>query len=187
MASKSSHEAATQRDNANQVMPVRPFQRLLALMAGRADLEQGDIGFDDSQLNDILETETMEDMWKAGNRLPIGGRDLAGVEQEVTDFGVKYSRRGDVTTKFITADGKRMYVLITSTRISESPARPDILVGQEFQWNTSAPDIVTRLFQAQRLGAIPLECVINAIELGDGQAVLKLTPVPRRVVRLPAE
>jgi hypothetical protein len=187
MARTSSSDPVNANEQTGEVAELRPFQRLLRLMSGRAELEQGDLAFDDSQLNDILATETMDDMWKAGNRLPIGGRDLAGVEQEVNDFVVKFSRRGDVATKFTTADGKRMYLLITSTRISESQQRPDIVLGQEFQWNTSAPDIVVRLFQAQRLGALPLECVISAIDLGEGQAVLKLTPVPKRSVRGSAE
>lgn len=191
------NQKATQADTikAGDVVNVKPaeaaFLRLIQQMDTMATMDDGQPGTSGEDVGNILLAETEEDMWKADERGPLGGRDLAGCELHVFGFEVKFGRaRDDIKTIFVTHAGKQMYLLVNACRISDSGAEKDRLrlpeVGESFQFNTSAPRIVAKLFwhlhHGNFDGGASVPCVIEAIDLGSGQAVIKLKPLSSRAV-----
>jgi len=159
-------------------------RRLMSLMSGRAHLDESETptaNYD--QLDAILTAESEDEMWDADDRGILGGRDLAGIAMRVMRFDVKYGNRDDVSSPFVDPTGRKMYLLIDSVRISERANRQDKgpQPGELFTWNTSAPRIVGKLFWLEQNNKLPAEVLIEAIQLGGSQAVLKLKPAPRMV------
>jgi hypothetical protein len=68
-----------------------------------------------------------------------------------------------------------MYLLVRAIRLD---------TGEEFIWNTSAPGLVSKLFWLEIHDKLPCECVIRSTDLGGGQAVLKLKPIPVRATKV---
>jgi hypothetical protein len=171
------------------VITPTPFQMMIRSMALDAGEEDGNFGGDD--LNAILSAETEEEMWEADERPPLNFQHLAGCELSVLDFDVKFSRGdSEIQTPFITPDGKKMYLLVKCVRLSGGNGKifrlPEI--GEVFTANTSARFIVAKLWRALTMGLInantgqTLQCMVQATDLGGGQAVLKLRPIPKRSV-----
>jgi hypothetical protein len=189
------HEIAA---TADQAKPPTPFERMIHSMARIAELEKQEAAVSTDQDNAILSAETIEEMWDADERGPLGGRDLADCELAILNIGLKYSRSNtapdgsEIKTKFRTSDGRILYLMVDAVRTSDAGEKKTIRlpkVGETFQFNTSAPSLVEKLWWLHQHGMIdPLqgkmvECVIKAIDLGGGQAVLKLRPAPRRAQR----
>lgn len=180
------------RSNASEHTPEvanrTAFQRLISTMGEMAELESDTPGMGESSMEAILLAETEDEMWAADDRGPLGGRDLAEVELEIHGFTVKRSRRNrdDIKTVFVDEAGHKMYLMVSATRISQSPERPDIAVGDLVEFNTSAPLLVLKLFWLRNHDKIPVECVIRGTDLGEGQTVLKLKPIPKRAQRATA-
>lgn len=150
------------------------FMQMLQKMDLTATMDDDKDGGFQAQIGSIeaiLSAETEEEMWDADERGPLGGRNLPDVEQTILDFTVKYSRDATMRTVFVTSDGKRMYLLVSAKRLD---------TGEEIVWNTSAPLIVAKIMWLDQRGKLPYDCVIRATDLGGGQAVLKLKPIPAR-------
>lgn len=175
------------------VSRVTPFMRAIRAMAQEATVEPDDQQFtgDDVAINAMLTAETDDEIWDADERGPLGFRDLAGCEIAILDVQVKLSRGGnDIKTVFVTPEGKQMYLLATCVRLNvtgDEDARirlPEI--GEVFQANTSARYTVMKIWAFYLKGRISpvtgaqLECRVKAIDLGEGQAVVKLRPIPKR-------
>lgn len=138
--------------------------------------EASDVPLKDMQLGSllgILNADDEETMWDSASSGPPGGRDLVDVEMAITDFKVRLSKNNEIDSPFMSEAGESMYLLVTAVRLAD---------GQEIVWNTSAPDLVMRLFWARDHGKLPghWECVIRGTNIGAGQVVLKLRPLPRR-------
>jgi hypothetical protein len=170
-----------------------PFQRMIRAMEmdATAEVEEGRFSGDD--LNVILSAESEDELWEAGEAGPLNAQHLAGCELALVDVQVKYSRgESDILTPFQTTDGKKMYFLISAYRLSDAGTKPHIklpAVGEQFQFNTSARFLATKIWAFYVRGYISpdsgktLECSIFETDLGGGTAVLKLRKVPSRVVR----
>jgi hypothetical protein len=168
------------------IVSERPFTAFLRHMEQLAELDTSSGGGNAANtVEAILAAETEQEMWEADEQLSIGGRNLANVEQEIIDFDVKFGQREDVDTVFIGPEtGRKMYVLVTATRISKSPEMPGLGVGETFTWNTSAPALVAKLFWARKNNRLPgWTAVIRSTDLGGGQAVIKFKPIPERAVK----
>jgi hypothetical protein len=178
------------------VTKLTPFQVMLRAMS--FDATEGDASFDDSVLNAMLEAETEEDVWEADERPPLNFQHLDGCEIEILDINVKYSRDGNngIKKSAFTWDGKQMYILVKCIRLSE-PTEKSLInlppIGAEFTANTSARYTVVKLWKFLTMGLIDpntgrsLQCLVKSTDLGGGEAVIKIRPIPRRAVQLPAE
>lgn len=160
----------------------------LSTMASMAEYEANDASFAGDDIANILLATTEEEMWDADERGPLNGQDLEDCELAITDFTVKFSRGNqDIETIFVTPDGKKMYLMVEAVRISTAGEKKEIRLpapGEKFLFNTSARFIVAKLFWLRNMGRIPgVECVVKRIDLGGGQGVLKLRPMPKRVER----
>jgi hypothetical protein len=174
--------------SAVSVHSPKPFDTLIRRMADLAVLDDG-TAFSTDRLDKMLTAETLDEIWQSGEQDSNNSRTLAGVEMEIDNFEVKFSRGAvsgtgeKITTPFVTEQGKQMYLIVHATRISMSEKRPDIALGAEIEFNTSAPDLVGKLWRLRETGNLPVECFIESIDLGGGQAVNKLRPVPKRATR----
>lgn len=126
----------------------------------------------------ILSAETEEEMWEADELAQTGGRDLQDVEQEILAYAIKYSTNPTINSAFKDSQGRGMYLLIRSVRIE---------TGEEFVWNTSAPLLVGKIMWLVNREKLPYQCVIRGRDLGGGQSLLKLKPIPKRAVRVEPE
>jgi hypothetical protein len=175
-----------------QVTKITPFQGMIRQMGMTAELDLTATKFNGDDLNALLTAETEAELWDADERGPLNFQHLADCELQIIDLSVKYSRagqNGDMVSQFVTDDGKKMYLLVTAVRISNAGEKTVLrlpAVGEEFQANTSARYVVGKLWAFLQKGYIDpdngkrLECVVKSTDLGDGQAVLKLRPMPRR-------
>jgi hypothetical protein len=162
--------------SSGEVTPPTPFWKLCRLLGARATAE-AENSFDESSIDAILMAETEEEMWDADERGPLGGRDLEGVLQIIEQVEIKFSRDAGLSTPFKDPEtGKGFYLILTSVRTHfEKKYRPDIGEGQKFVWNTSAPRVVAKIFWLESRGLLDGKRVyIDAVDLGAGQAVLKL-------------
>jgi hypothetical protein len=156
------------------------FTRLLRDLSTRAEIDANESRGDRATVATIeailsaAESGDETAIWEAGEFINVGGRDLADVEQEVLSFTVKFGNRDDVESVFMDSEGRKFFLLITSRRLD---------TGEEFIWNTSAPDIVAKLIAFERIGKLPLQCKIVAIPLGGARTFLRLKAVPKRVTR----
>lgn len=199
MVSKRNSEEIDQTVTDGMVTKTTPFQVMIRAMAIDATADEGTFVGDD--LNGILTAETEEDIWDADERGPLNFQHLADCEIAVLGVSVKFSRgqRDDIQTPFVVNDGKttkKMYLLVTAVRLSDAGEKAHLrlpAVGEVFQANTSARFVVAKLWAFYTKGYISeetgkqLECVVKEIDLGDGTGVLKLRPMPRRVVRTVTE
>ncbi len=162
------------------VSNMTPFEKFCRVMAGRATLDSAEKTVDYGSIEAILTAETEEEMWTADDRGPLGGRDLAGVVQRVHEIEVKFSSDSTISSPFFDPEtGRNFYLLITSTREDDSKytgKRSDIKQGDKFQWNTSAPRLVSKLMWLEGHERLNQPIAIEAIDLGGGQHVLKLRP-----------
>lgn len=193
MAAKSqSNEEIAERETAGVSTKATPFQKMLRAMDMEATADAEDAQFTGDNLNAILTAETEDEIWDADERGPLNFQHLADCEIAITDVRVKYSRglNSEIQTPFITPDGRKMYLLVTAHRLSDAGEKSWLRlppVGEDFQANTSAQFVTTKIWHFYHLGYISegkaLEAVVKEIDLGDNQAVLKLRPMPRRVIR----
>jgi hypothetical protein len=125
----------------------------------------------------IMEAEDESEMWDADDLDQTGGKDLVDVEQRILAYTVKYSANPTIQSIFRDSEGRQMYLLVRSSNLS---------TGEEFVWNTSAPLLVGKIMWLAMRNLIPADVVIKAKDLGAGQAVLRLKPIPKRVTEEPA-
>lgn len=168
-------ESAPQNGALNGAQAV--FQRMLERMELAANAP--DDTFPNPMLSGIvgiLESDTEEEMWESDELAQIGGRNLRDVEQRILAYTVRYSDNHDMISPFVASNGRKMYLLIRSTRYD---------TGAEFVWNTSAPLLVGKILWLADREKIPADVVIRGTHLGGDQWVLKLKPMPQRVTSEP--
>jgi hypothetical protein len=193
MASNRNSSVTKTESAEGQITRATPFQSMIRQMGMTAEMEANESKFSGDDLNALLTAETEAEIWDADERGPLNFQHLADCEIQIVDISVKYSRagqNGDMVSHFVTDDGKKMYLLVTGVRISNAGEKTVLRlpgVGEEFQANTSARYVVAKLWAFYQKGYIDpdngkrLECVVKATDLGDGQAVIKIRPMPRRV------
>src|SRR5262245_17016950 len=132
------------------VSRLTPFQTLLRRMTELAVMEETQNRVSGEDINAILTAETEEEMWDADELSIYNAQKLSGCDLQTTWFEVRFgSGDSDIKTPFTTADGKQLYLLVHSFRITDATDKKDIIlppVGEEFTWNTSARNIVGKLF-----------------------------------------
>jgi hypothetical protein len=149
-------------------------------MAQMATLEETETRFTGDDIIPILEAEDEAAMWDADERPRYNAKMLSGCTLEITGFDVKFSGSTDedIKTPFVDpASGKQMYLLVGSVRLNNSGEKKEIRlpeVGEEFTWNTSARNIVGKLFWMLRHGwfdngAPPVRLRIEGTELAGGK------------------
>lgn len=192
MASK---DTATTDSNA-EVARLTPFQAFIRHMEGMAILDESQSRVAGDNVVAILNAENEEDMWDADDLALFNAQKLSGCELQVTSFEVRFgSSDGDIVTPFTTADGKQMYLLVHSFRLSEKTDRKDVKlpkVGEEFTWNTSASNVVGKLFWMLRNGWFdngsphgPVQFRIEGTKLSGGRTVEKLKKIENGPITIP--
>jgi hypothetical protein len=191
---------AQQETLSGTIAKPTPFQIMIRAMAMDATADDGSFSGDD--LNAILSAETEDELWESDERPPLNFQHLAGCEIEILDFSMKFSRTNDpkMKTPFVWVDeqdnSRKMYVIAKCVRLSDAGDKKLIRlpgVGEVFEANTSARFVVTKMWRAMTMGLINanngkgLQCVVQETDLGDGQGVLKLRPIPTRSVRTVTE
>lgn len=181
----------------SNVVKATPFQIMLRAMAMDATADAESNTFSGDDLNAILTAENESDIWDADERGPLNFQHLADCEIAIMDVNVKYSRgtNTEIQTPFIVKDDKgnsrKMYLLVKCVRLSDAGEKKHLrlpAVGEVFEANTSARFVAAKIWAFYIKGYInpdtgkTLECVVKEIDLGGDQAVLKLRPMPRRVV-----
>jgi len=174
-----------------------PFRRMLNDMSAVAQAEAESATFMGDALAAIYGAESEDDIWDSDMSGPLNAQHLGGCELTLYELRVFFSRGRDgdeITTPWVSADGKKMYILVTAARISDAGRKkfiklPD--VGEQFQFNTSAQFLTAKLFTFWTRGYFgsgkTMNAAIQSTDLGDGKAVLKLVRVPERVVQAKAE
>lgn len=175
-----------------EIQTPTPFHRLIRQLSLEAEIDSADSKGSASTISTverIMSAASDDDVWNAGDLANIGGRNLVDVEMQVVDFIVKYGNRDDVESVFMDNNGRKLFLLVSSTIIGLPDAdptefgRPPLSIGDTIVWNTSAPDIVPKLVSFRDRNRFPLDCVIRALDLGGGKHYLRLKPVPKRAMR----
>lgn len=175
------------------------FAKLVIKMAGMATLDESEGRVSGQDIIPILEAETEEDMWDADERPGYNAKILSGCELNLYGFEVKFGtgEDSDIKTPFVDpGSGRQMYVLVESARISDTGDKrkeyrlPD--VGDRFVWNTSARNIVGKLFWMLDHGWFdpghsPVQILIKGTPLGGGRSVEKLKKLPGASMNASAE
>lgn len=161
-----------------KVIARTPFGDLLNEMAMRADIDAQDSSINETTLNKVLTAETPEEFWDADEKSVVNAQDMIGKEMLVRTFHVRRGKADDpskpMENVYRDSSGVGLYLDVDCVLLEN---------GEEIVFNTSAKFLVAKFIQAERLGMFPLECVIQGIDLGGGQTVLKLRPVPKRAVQ----
>jgi hypothetical protein len=156
------------------------FQLLVRKMASMATLTEKSGAVSGEDINPILTAETEEEMWDADERATYNAKTLSGCALQIIGFEVKYSDGTDdtITTPFIDpATMKQMYLLVTAFRINKSGEKKEVRLpelGEVFTWNTSARNIVGKLFWMLNHGwfdpgANPVRLIIEGTSLAGGK------------------
>jgi hypothetical protein len=141
------------------IVAPSPAELMLRKMAGMAtaDFDQRKNSVDD--LNVILDASD-EEFWDSDERIAISAKTLSGCVIEIRDFDVKYGDSAvgddDITSPFISPDGRQMYLLIEASMIDKRQQVEKLLklpeVGEIFQFNTSARYVVAKIMSAHNRG-----------------------------------
>jgi hypothetical protein len=163
-----------------------PFQRLRHRMAEMAIMETASGRSAGEDINPILTAQTEEEMWEADELDSYNAQKLSGCDLQTTYFEVRF---GDGNTEidnpiFVDEKGRQMYLLVHSFRITKERGEDKTVnlpeVGEEFVWNTSARNIVGKLFWMLDAGwfdpdtKTPARFRIKGTKLTGGRSVEKL-------------
>jgi hypothetical protein len=171
------------------------FQLLVRKMGQMATLTEKSAVASGDDIIPILTAESEEEMWDADERPTYNAKTLSGCSLQVIGFEVKFSDGTDdgINTPFIDpATGKQMYLLVTAFRINKSGQKKEVNLpelGEVFTWNTSARNIVGKLFWMLNHGwfdpgAKPVRLVIEGTSLAGGKkSVEKLKQFTGEVVQ----
>lgn len=164
-----------------------PFQMLLRKMAGMATIDEASGRMSGEDINPILLAETEDEMWDADELPRYNAKMLSGCQLQILGFDVKYGTgtNEDIKTPFVSPDGKQMYLLVQAVRLNKAGEKKEYRlpeVGQEFTWNTSARNIVGKLFWMLDHGWFdnghgPVNLRIEGTALQGGKSVEKLKPL----------
>lgn len=179
MASKGQGNGAVDANAEAQVVAPNAFQRLIIKMSAIATLDDTEGRFAGDDIIPILEAETEEEMWDADERPTYNAKMLSGCALEIYGFDVKFggANNDDIKTPFVDANGKQMYLLVSAARLNNSGEKKEIRLpepGEIFTWNTSARNIVGKLFWMLEHGWFdngrsPVRLRIEGTQLGDGK------------------
>lgn len=163
-----------------------PFQKLVRRMSEMAVMDAANSRTSGEDINAILLAEDENAMWDADELDVYNAQKLSGTDLQVTFFEVRFGdSTGDIVTPFTNADGKQMYLLVHAFRITDARGEdktvnlPD--VGTEFTWNTSARNIVGKLFWMLDHGWFdkdhaPVRFHMKGTKLTGGRSVEKIKP-----------
>lgn len=170
------------------------FQLLVRKMAGMATLTEKSGAVTGEDIIPILNAESEEEMWDADERPTYNAKTLSGCSLQIIGFEVKFSDGTDdsISTPFVDpATLRQMYLLVTAFRINKSGAKKEINlpeIGEVFTWNTSARNIVGKLFWMLNHGWFdpghaPVRLIIEGTSLAGGKkSVEKLKPFNGEVI-----
>jgi hypothetical protein len=197
MASQKGNGEMAQREMTGEVQRTSPVAQMIRAMAMDATMDTEAV-FQGDDILGILSAENEEDMFEADMRGPLNFQDLGDCELCITNVQVKYGRprtedEDEIKTMFVDPEtGRQMYLMVNMHRISDAGGKRDRVlpkVGEEFQANTSARFVVSKLWWLYTRGLIDAsagksyEVRVDSTELGSGRAVIKLDRVPQRTVK----
>lgn len=183
MASKSQDVDSTASNGT--VVAKSPFQSLRRRMAEMAVTETAFSRVAGEDINAILTAEDEAAMWDADELDLWNAQKLSGCDLQTTGFEVRFGDgNSDIENPlFVDDKGREMYLLVHSFRITEAREHKEYNhpeIGLEFVWNTSARNIVGKLFWMLDHGwfdpgAAPVRFTIKGTKIKGGkQTVEKL-------------
>src|SRR5712691_5535441 len=141
------------------------LDRLAIHLAQRATVEEDDPGTAmDSIAERNLAAETLEELWDADEGGMPNGKAVVDIEQRIFTFETRKSNDPEIANPKL----GNTYLIVHAARLD---------TGEEFAWQTSAPLLVTKLIQIERMDKLPVDCVVRSVDLGGGNAVLRLRPL----------
>lgn len=177
------------------VVAPTAFRKLVTKMASMATLEETEGRFSGDDIIPILEAEDEAAMWESDERPRWNAKILSGCALQLYGFEVKWGTGGtdsDIKTPFVDPEtGRQMYLLVGASRINKSGEKKEYNlpeVGEEFTWNTSARNIVAKLFWMLDHGWFdngqpPVRLRIEGTDLPGGKSVEKLKPLEGESLR----
>jgi hypothetical protein len=170
------------------------FQLLVRKMANMATLTEKSGVVTGEDIIPILMAEDEEEMWDADERARYNAKTLSGCALQIIGFEVKFSDGSDesISTPFVDpSTGKQMYLLVSAFRINKSGEKKETRLpelGEVFTWNTSARNIVGKLFWMLNHGwfdpgANPVRLIIEGTNLGGTKSVEKLKRFTGEVIQ----
>jgi hypothetical protein len=152
MASKSHPSTETAQMANGAVETPSAFKKLLRRMAEMAVLDTtANRSASGEDINAILIAESETEMWDADELDKYNATKLSGCDLQTTWFEVRFGDgTAEVENPVFVYEGKQMYLLVHSFRITNAKGEDKTIklpeVGEEFVWNTSARNIVGKLF-----------------------------------------
>jgi hypothetical protein len=181
MAPKSQQAEVAQADGTQSQMQVNTptaLDRFAEYMKSRAKLDgsmrEGSSAMD--AISERLLTATEDELWDIDEGGLPNGKAVADIEQRIMSYEIMMGKGkpDDEIVKNNKLGGT--YLNVHSVRLDS---------GKEFDWQTSAPGIVIKVVRFDQAGRLPLNCVVRAIPIADGepgQVVLKLRPIATRAI-----
>jgi hypothetical protein len=166
-------------EQSGEVVPPRPYQRFIDMLAQQAELSQS---FSDSSdvmadiVDGMLAAESLEDAIAIQDASRPSGKSMVDIEHEVTEIEVV---KGDVQYE---EHSLGYYLRVTATLMEPfATAGKAYQPGEVIVYATGAPNVVTLLFKAQRQDRFPLGVVIRSKAVANGDLLLlRLIPVRAR-------
>jgi hypothetical protein len=168
------------------VAAMRPADKYRLYMKQRAEIENKDAGamVMDTQVDNILTAETDEEVWDADLAGTIQARDVPGLEVRIHDLRPVESARDDIVSR-------TGYYASMNCTVLGGPAdmltRNGLALGQDCVLQTGAELIISKVRVFEARDKLPIDAVITAIKTASGNDVLKIRPLPARVMPGTAE
>jgi len=144
---------------------LRPYEKFVKSLQMQAETGNTERGFEVSaqMMDRVLTAGTEAEMWDADEGGLLAGRDLDDVWQQIKGYTVVKSTREDIEGGF------GVYAVIDAVNLH---------TGEAFTWETGATGILSKLAWLRANDKFPVRCMVKAVNVGGGRAVLKLRPLP---------
>jgi len=167
---------ASQDKSQSEVVPNITTLGAVERMSGFANALKARATVEDSEIDgkevaaniamQVLQAQTIDDIFKVSESGMPGGRDLVDVEQRITGIAVRTGKDTDIRNDLVGGT----FLVVTATRLSN---------GEPITWDTSATQLVAQLIALEAKDAFPID--VKIVDVG-GKGALALRQVAKRAV-----